>query len=126
MLFASLVFYCYDRTSPKVPWGGKGLFILYLHHIHHQRSSEQELRQQLGCGNCLLHALYDLLSLLSYTSQDYLSRIGSAHSELDPPVAVNLIHSMLLAGCASSHPPEPSGFVNETYMHTSLILICLD
>ena len=74
--------------------GGKGLFGLLLHiTVHHSRKSEQELwRQELmqkawrGAAYWLI--LHDLLSVLSYRTQDHQPKDSTPHHELGPLTSV--------------------------------------
>ena len=80
----------------KASWGGKGLFGLHFHIIAlHRRKSGQELKQgrSLESGadaEAMEGAAYwlvpcDLLSLISYSTQNNQPKDGTTHSGLGPP-----------------------------------------
>jgi hypothetical protein len=80
----------------EASWAGTGLFSLHFYiAVHHQKKSGQELTQgrnlkagadaeaMEGAAYCL--AFPDLLSLLSYRTQDYQPRDGTTNNGLGPP-----------------------------------------
>jgi hypothetical protein len=81
----------------EASWRGKGLFSLNFYTVvHHQRKSglelkqvrKQELMQRLWRDVTYWVVSLGLLSLLSYGTQDYQPRDGTAHNGLDPPLLI--------------------------------------
>ena len=79
---------CTKHHDQEANWGGKGLFGLhFLTAVHHQRKSglelkqvrKQELMQRPWRDVLYWLASSDLLSLLSYRTQDYQPRDGPTH-----------------------------------------------
>lgn len=77
----------------KVIWKGKSLYQLPGH-----KPTLKEVSPRSQCGNleagteeetieecCLLASSPDFFSLLSYTTQNYLSMSDTTHSGMDPP-----------------------------------------
>jgi hypothetical protein len=85
---------CTKHHGQEASWGEKGLFSLHFHAaVHHQRKSGLELKQVRKKG--LMQrpwrdvtywlASLDLLSLLSYRSEDYQPRDGTTQIGLSHP-----------------------------------------
>ena len=82
--------------TKKAHWEGKGLLFLDFHiTVHHQKKSEQELKQgsilEAGAhAEAMEDAAYwfacpGLLSLLSYRTQDHHLRDSNTYNALGPP-----------------------------------------
>ena len=92
----------------KETWGGKGLFGLHFHiTVHHQRKSEQELKQgrdlETGADAEAMEECrpsHALLTVLSYRTQDheprglyYLQWAGSSHQSVTKKKLCRLVYS---------------------------------
>ena len=77
--------YCCDRQTshPKAAWGGEGLF--QLTDVVHPEG-KLGLKQRPWAVYWLIP--YGLLSLLSYTIQDHVSRGTTTHSGLGPHTSI--------------------------------------